>query len=156
MARNEHRDSAGRTLMGFAVVVLLVTVATGQDWWDKEKTLEWIALPTAVEDQDLYAGIGDSDFEQPNLVYWGAPEGVVRLSPTPLMLRDFRMRKLVDPRASSFRFTRDASDSVFIYRYDKDPFDPEVGIPSRIFVKVSDNHYVEFGQPPAGAAAAAP
>ncbi|CAN5345115.1 hypothetical protein BH23VER1_BH23VER1_15950 [soil metagenome] len=142
MARNEHRDTAGRTLVGFAVVVALVAVATGQDWWEK-MDLELILLPTAVEDQDYYAGLGENDFEAPNLVFWGAPDGALRLSPTPLMLRDFRMRKLVDRRTGVF--TRDADDKVFVYRYEKDDFDAGSGIPARYFLKVSDNQYLEFG-----------
>jgi len=133
MARNQHRDSAGRILIGFSFLILIVVIVSLQDWWDRTY-LEGIELPTAVEDEDYYTGLGEDDFGTPNLRFAGAPgEGLYRLSPAPLTLRDFRMRKLFNP--DDQLFLRDDSRSLYVYRYDKDPVDEETGAPQRYFVK---------------------
>lgn len=135
MPKNRFKDSPGRTLVGFAVLVFLVLAASVQDWW--LEGLEWTELPTGVEDQEFYVPIGADDFREPNLRVPGLLDGLYRWSEKPLVLRDFRMRKV----------GRDESGRFFLYRIaEPDPDEPGEG--DRIFVKAADDRYLEFGPAP--------
>jgi hypothetical protein len=146
MPANVFKDTAGRTLVGFAILVSGVTIATVHDWWTRTD-LEWPELPTAVEDTAFFRPPEPAPGGEPpsRLVFWGAPEGIPRSGSQPLTLRDFRMRKLVDPRfAEGRQFTRDGTGEHFVYRYDKDEVSTESGLPGRLFLKAGRDRYVAF------------
>lgn len=140
MTRNVIKDSAARTLAGFAVLMAMVGASVLAAWWERTD-LEWPEYPTAVEDTAFFEP-GAPDAATP-IVFWDAPGGVEpALTAEPLSLRDFRMRKVVDP--STGRFTRVLENRFFVYRYDKEAFDPATGRAERYFLKIADDRYVRL------------
>jgi hypothetical protein len=152
MSGNRVKDTAGRTLIGFSLLVAGVVAMALRDWWGREH-LEGARYPTAVEDTRYYVGLGPDDFSEPNLRFWAAPGGLVRADREPRTLRDFRMRKLVDPLSGHFTWIstgRDPDEGHFVYWYEKDGLDPVSGLPRQVYLKVADDRYVRFGAPGAG------
>lgn len=152
MSQNLPKDTAGRTLIGFAVMVLVVTVFAIQGWW-KRTDLEWARLPTGIEDQEYYQAIGENDLAEPNLKFWAAPQGLLRAREKAYKRSDNRMWKLPSPVDSGFPmgvagFARDATNRHFIYRYEKDELQEETGLPEHFYLKAADDQYVAFGAKP--------
>ncbi len=150
---NVYRESAGRTLIGFAFLMLLAPVATLQDWWERTE-LEWVEFPTAVEDRDYFqrveeepagargiVGEGGGD----RVVFWAAPEGLVPSGGKAAVVRDERMRKLVNPGTGLF--TRDVDDRVFVYFDEKRGTDAAGGSAEGLFVKVAKDRYRRLRPP---------
>ncbi len=128
-------------MMGFAVVILLVVGTRLHDWFDRPN-IEGIKYPTGIEDNDYYTGLGDDDFSQPNLKFWGAPDGWVRESISPSPKKDEYMQKIPDPRTG--RFTQDLSRRYFLYHYEKEEIDDRTGLPGQVYVKAGQNQYIAF------------
>lgn len=148
MSQNLPKDTAGRTLIGFAVMVLAVAVFAIQGWW-KRTDLEWARLPTGIEDLDYYSGLGVDDKRDPNLKFWAAPDGLVRSSDKIDKRQDSRMWKLPSPVDSGYpmsvaEYARDATNQFFIYRYEKDELNERTGLPERLYLKVGDDRYASF------------
>ena len=88
----------------------------------------WNEYPTALGDREYYTKLSDNDFYTGALIVPGSSAGLFRRMEKPVARSDERMVKVA----------RDVSDRVFIYA---DPREPK-----RLFLKVADDRYVEFGE----------
>ncbi len=141
MSGNLHRLTASRILLVFAVALFIVSLLALQIRL-KRAQLEWIEYPTALGDQDFYdpaKGIGTNDFHEPNLKFPGRPEGIFRRS------RDSSQR----PDAEMLAVGRDLTGAFTVYTPRQSEGLQSHSLQSekrRYFLKVAEDHYIEFGE----------
>lgn len=139
MAANEIRDTPGRLLLGWAVLMgSLVLLA-----WRihlRPADYEWAEYPTALGDTRYYSALGTDDRYEPNLHLPGQDKGLFRRSLEPVDLEDATMLKLA----------QDASGRHFIYQPapPSSPRSPAPTAPAEAavyYLKAGENRYIEFG-----------
>ncbi len=131
MAANEIRDTPGRLLLGWA---LLLTSLVLLSWriHVRPADYEWTEYPTALGDTKYYTTLGKDDRYEPNLRYAGQEKGVFRRAVDPVELEDAEMLKIA----------LDATGRHFIYQPDA----AGEKSPLPVYLKSGENRYVEFGE----------
>ena len=135
---NNSRGTAGKVLLGFALLVSLVAVITVDDRLQRDN-LEEFGLPTGLGDDELFAIEGlEYDLMTPLFKLNG--EDIYRRRRKPSNRADDEMMKVA----------RDDADRIYFYREAKHLFKgTEVGERTAgdgiYFVKVGDDLYLEVG-----------
>lgn len=130
MAANEIRDTPGRLLLGWAVLLSSLVLLSWRIHL-RPAEYEWVEYPTALGDTKYYAALGQDDRYEPNLLLAGQEKGLYRRSEEPIPLEDATMMKQ----------GLDATGRHFIYQ-------PEAAAgrgPLPVYLKSAENRYVEFG-----------
>lgn len=131
MAANEIRDTPGRMLLGWAVLLGSLVVLSWRIHLHPA-AYEWTEYPTALGDTKYYTRpLGKDDRYEPNLRYAGQEEALYRRSEETVERNDATMMKL----------GLDATGQHFIYQ-------PEGAAdkgPLPVYLKSGENRYVEFG-----------
>ncbi len=136
MESNQHRGSAGKTLLAFALLAAVVAAFSLYLRATRDKN-EFVSYPTALGDTDLYTTELGPGFDMffPNLVFEGMPEslapGLYRRNHGPVTIRDSRVTRLA----------REKGDRHWVYSTPSHD-----GKTSRYFLKVADDSFIEFGE----------
>ena len=127
MAANVQRSTPGRFLLIWAILMTSLLLFSWRLHLHLGDYLSY-EYPTALGDHDYYTRLTDNDFYKPALQLPGHSEGLFRRMVKPVTRDDSRMLKV----------GRDASNKVFVYADQRQP--------KRLFVKVADDRYLEFGE----------
>lgn len=130
MAANEIRDTPGRLLLGWAVLMTSLVVLAWRIHLHPAD-YEWTEYPTALGDTQYYTSLGTDDRYEPNLRYPGQQQGVFRRVVEPVELDDATMLKVA----------HDASGKHFIYK----PATAAGDTTLPVYLKNGENRYIEFG-----------
>ena len=130
MAANEIRDTPGRLLFGWAVLLTCLVILAWRIHL-RPADYEWTEYPTALGDTNHYTRLGQEDRYAPNLHFTGRKGGLYRRSEEPETFDDASMLKL----------DLDESGRHFIYQKAED-FGRKDG---PLFLKSGENRYIEFG-----------
>lgn len=128
---NEIRDTPGRLLLGWAVLLTCLVLLSWRIHLHPAD-YEWTEYPTALGDLKYYRALGKDDRYEPNLRFAGQDEGVFRRVEVPVEFDDGTMMKR----------GIDVTGSHFIYQ-------PEAAgekSPLPVYLKSGENRYVEFGE----------
>lgn len=129
-AANEPRDTPGRLLLGWALLMTALIVLAWRIHL-RPAEYEWTEYPTALGDTQYYTALGKDDRYEPNLRFPGQEKGLFRRVEAPVEYDDATMLKIA----------RDASGRHFIYQ----PAAATESAPLPVYLKSSENRYVEFG-----------
>ena len=88
----------------------------------------WTEYPSGLGDRDFYTQLSENDFYTAALKIPGQSAGHFRRAYKPVQRDDAKMQRLA----------RDGSDRVFVYK--------DVRKPQSVYLKVADDHYIEFGE----------
>lgn len=136
---NESRDTPGRVLILWVILVLSVVVFSWRLHFAGAE-FNWVEYPTGLGDTRYYvAMIGENDFFGPNLKFKGHEKGLFRRTFNPLKRDDARMRKVgVDSTGRHFVYMEMASQEPA----------PDKGArrSGPFFLKSDENAYIEFGE----------
>lgn len=127
MAGNQQRSTPGRFLIVWGMLMTAVLLFAWRVELHRDEYI-WNEFPTGLGDREFYSKLSDNDFYSAALKIPGVPAGQFRRASNPVVRDDARM----------VRLTRDSSDRVFVYQ---DPRKPE-----SYYLKVADDHYIEFGE----------
>lgn len=130
MAANEIRDTPGRLLLGWALLMTALVVLAWRIHVHRAD-YDWTEYPTALGDVQYYTTLGKDDRYEPNLRFTGHEEGVFRRAVEPVELEDAQMLKIA----------LDASGKHFVYQ----PASSGAADPLPVYLKTGENRYVEFG-----------
>lgn len=131
MATNELRDTPGRLLLGWAVLLAALVILAWRIHFHPTD-YEWTEYPTALGDTECYTALGPGDDRyEPNLKLPGQTSGLHRRSESPVVFDD----------AIMFKLDRDSSNRHFIYK----PVTAAQDLAPPVYLKSADNRYVEFG-----------
>lgn len=132
MAANEIRDTPGRLLLGWAVLMAALVVLAWRIHLHRAD-YDWTEYPTALGDTQYYTTFGKDDRYEPNLRYAGQDEGLFRRALEAVEMEDAEMIKIA----------RDASGRHFVYQ----PASTREAapLPLPVYLKSGENRYVEFG-----------
>lgn len=130
MVANEIRDTPGRLLLGWGLLMISVVILA---WRIHVHATEydWTEYPTALGDTQYYTQLGQEDRYEPNLRFPGHEKGVYRRSADPLHFDDATMLKLA----------LDATGDHFVYK----PAAAGDGSEPPVYLKSGENRYIEFG-----------
>lgn len=130
MAANEIRDTPGRLLLGWALLMTSLVILA----WRihvHPADYEWTEYPTALGDAKYYTTLGKDDRYEPNLRFLGQEQGVYRRGADPVNFDD----------ATMFKLARDASGRHFVYQ----PANTSRTGKPPVYLKSGENRYIEFG-----------
>lgn len=131
MAANEIRDTPGRLLLGWAVLLTSLVILSWRIHL-RPADYEWTEYPTALGDTRYYnTALGKDDRYEPNLRFAGQDEGLFRRVEEAVEMDDATMMKL----------GLDATGRHFIYQ----PEGAGEKGPLPVYLKSGENRYVEFG-----------
>lgn len=130
MVGNEYRDTPGRLLLGW-VVLLTGLVILAWRIHLRPVEYEWTEYPTALGDGHYYASLGKDDRYEPNLRLAGRKAGLYRRSETALDFDDASMVKIGVSENGGFLIYQRVGDSG------------KAGTP--VYLKWGENRYIEFG-----------
>lgn len=130
MAANEIRDTPGRLLLGWAVLLTSLVLLA----WRihvRPADYEWTEYPTALGDTQYYSALGKDDRYEPNLRFRGQEKGLYRRSAEPVILDDATMLKIaLDDAGRHFVYKQAAASDG-------------TGLP--VYLKSGESRYIEFG-----------
>lgn len=127
MAVNVQRSTPGRFLLIWAILMTSLLLFSWRLHLHLGDYLSY-EYPTALGDREYYSTLSDNDFYKPSLVLPGHSEGLFRRMFHPVTRDDARMEKVA----------RDVSNRLTVYASRQQP--------KRLFVKVADDRYIEFGE----------
>jgi hypothetical protein len=130
MAANEPRDTPGRLLLGWALLMSALVVLAWRIHLHPAD-YEWAEYPTALGDTQYYTALGKDDRYEPNLRFPSQEKGVFRRADDPVELEDAAMLKIA----------RDATGKLFVYQ----PAAASAEAPLPVYLKSGENRYIEFG-----------
>ncbi len=131
MAANEIRDTPGRLLLGWALLLTCLVILSWRIHL-RPADYEWTEYPTALGDTKYYTTLGKDDRYEPNLRYAGQDAGLFRRAEEPVEFDDATMLK----RAL------EVTGQHFIYQ----PGSTGEKAPLPVYLKSGENRYVEFGE----------
>jgi hypothetical protein len=130
MAANEIRDTPGRLLLGWSVLLTSLVILSWRIHL-RPADYEWTEYPTALGDAKYYTTLGKDDRYKPNLRFAGQEEGLFRRAGEAVEFEDGTMMKR----------GLDATGRHFIYQ----PEGAAEKGPLPVYLKSGENRYVEFG-----------
>lgn len=130
MVANEFRDTAGRLLFGWAVLMACLVILAWRIHWNAG-SYEWTEYPTALGDTAYYTALGKDDRYEPNLTIPGRAKGLYRRNVDPLPFEDAAMLKL----------TLESTGQHQVYQRAQD----HGSSTASVYLKNGENRYVEFG-----------
>jgi hypothetical protein len=132
MRANQLRDTPGRLLLGWAVLLSALVILAWRVHLHPSD-YEWMEYPTALGDEALYTHLGpEDDRHEPNLLFAGLAKGLFRRSEGLLFFED----------AAMFKVAKESSGRCFVYK----PVTAGRDVSPPVYLKAGDNHYVEFGE----------
>lgn len=130
MAANEIRDTPGRLLLGWAVLMTALVILAWRIHLHPAD-YEWTEYPTALGDTKYYTALGKDDRYEPNLRFIGQDQGVYRRTTDPAEFDDATMLKLAP----------DATGKHLVYQRAEDFGNAKAAV----YLKSAENRYIEFG-----------
>ncbi len=130
MRANEFRDTAGRLLLGWAVLMTSLVILAWRIHLNPQG-YEWTEYPTALGDTAYYAALGKDDKYEPNLRFEGVREGLYRRTEHPVVFEDASMLK-IGPEATGKHLVYQRAEH---YGNKLAP----------VYLKSGENRYMEFG-----------
>lgn len=136
MSDNQHRSTAGKTLVAFALLAAVVAAFALYLYINREKD-EFTSYPTGLGDTELYTeDLGPGfDLFQPNLVFEEMPEefgvGLYRRNHGSVHVEDGKAKRL----------TREKEDRYWVYTTPS-----KTGKSIRYLLKSGEDAYIEFGK----------
>lgn len=130
MPENEFRDTPGRLLFGWAVLLTSLVILSWRIHLRPEE-YEWTEYPTALGDKRYYAALGTDDRYEPNLRFIGQEKGLYRRMAEPASFDDATMLKVVLESSGRHHVYQRAVD----FGTAKGP----------VYLKAGENRYIEFG-----------
>ena len=130
MADNQIRDTPGRLLLGWAVLLSSLIILS----WRIHLNLadyNWIEYPTALGDSKYYSALGAEDRYEPNLRFSGENKGLYRRTVEAVEFDDATMLKLAI----------DSTGRHLVYQRAADFGDRK----APVYLKAAENRYIEFG-----------
>lgn len=131
MFANEYRDSAGRLLLGWAMLLTSLVILSWRIHLHPEE-YDWLEYPTALGDTRCYTALGKDDRYEPNLRFIGHESGLYRRALDPQVFNDATMLKTA----------LDATGRHHVYQRAADFGDAQ----APFYLKSGENRYIEFGQ----------
>jgi hypothetical protein len=134
---NQLRDTPGRMMLLWAVCCLPVVVFAWRVHLGRGQ-FDWAEYPTALGDTQYYANsamIGENDFFEPNLKFFGQEKGLYRRTFQPRQRNDEDMVKVA----------KDATDRFFVYTEARSGKSKDGSPVSRHYLKSGENAFIEFG-----------
>lgn len=141
MSTNEIRDTPGRLLLGWAVLVGSLVVL-GWRIHLRPADYEWAEYPTALGDTQYYTTpLGKDDRYEPNLRLPGQEKGLFRRSEEPVELDDATMiKQTLEPVGRHFIYQPAAASPR-----SKSPAPAPQAEAAVYYLKAGENRYIEFG-----------
>ena len=130
MAANEFRDTPGRLLLGWALLLTSLVILAWRIHLHPAD-YEWTEYPTALGDTNYYIALGKDDRYEPNLRFPGQEKGLYRRVADPLEFDDATMLKLA----------LDATGRHLVYQRAADSGNAK----APVYLKCGENRYMEFG-----------
>lgn len=130
MPANEIRDTPGRLLLGWAVLLTSLVLLAWRIHLNPAD-YEWTEYPTALGDRNYYSTIGKEDSYEPNLRFPGENKGLYRRVMEPVFFDDSTMLKLA----------LDSTGRHHVYQRAVDFGDSK----APVYLKAAENRYIEFG-----------
>jgi hypothetical protein len=130
MAANELRDTPGRLLLGWALLLSCLVILAWRIHLHPAD-YEWTEYPTALGDTRYYTTFGQEDRYEPNLRFKGQEKGLYRRVVDPVAFDDATMLKLA----------LDATGRHLVYQRAQDWGDAN----APVYLKRGENRYIEFG-----------
>ncbi len=130
MAPNELRDTPGRLLLGWALLLSCLVILAWRIHLHPAD-YEWTEYPTALGDTRYYTTFGQEDRYEPNLRFKGQEKGLYRRVVDPVAFDDATMLKLA----------LDATGRHLVYQRAQDWGDAN----APVYLKRGENRYIEFG-----------
>ena len=130
MAANEIRDTPGRLLLGWAVLLTSLVILSWRIHLNRA-AYDWTEYPTALGDTKYYSAIGAEDRYEPNLRFPGENKSLYRRMAEPVEFDDATMLKLA----------LDSTGGHFVYQRAADFGDRKAAV----YLKAAENRYIEFG-----------
>ncbi|WP_395718451.1 hypothetical protein [Prosthecobacter sp.] len=130
MAANEIRDTPGRLLLGWALLLTSLVILSWRIHLNRA-AYDWTEYPTALGDTKYYSAIGAEDRYEPNLRFSGENKGLYRRMADPVEFDDATMLKLA----------LDSTGGHFVYQRAADFGDRKAAV----YLKAAENRYIEFG-----------
>lgn len=130
MAVNEIRDTPGRLLFGWVVLLTSLVILSWRIHL-RQTEYEWTEYPTALGDTNYYAALGPDDRYQPNLRFKGHEKGLYRRMAAAASFED----------ASMFKLALDSTGRHHVYQRADDFGSAK----APVYLKTAENRYIEFG-----------
>lgn len=130
---NELRDTPGRLLLGWAVLMVSLVILAWRIHLNPAD-YEWTEYPTALGDTRYYTTLAGDDRYEPNLRFAGHEKGLYRRVIEPVTYDDATMLKL----------GLESTGRCLVYQRAED-FGAPPGAGSIVYLKSGENRYVEFG-----------
>ncbi|MFM2168093.1 MAG: hypothetical protein RIS79_2464 [Verrucomicrobiota bacterium] len=131
MSTNQLRDTPGRLLLGWAVLLSALVILAWRIHLHPVD-YEWTEYPTALGDRALYLGLGpEDDRYKPNLKFAGQEKGLFRRVEDTVEMDD----------AVMFKIAKESSGRWFVYK----PVTAGRDAEPPVYLKAGDGRYVEFG-----------
>lgn len=130
MAANELRDTPGRLLLGWALLLSCLVLLAWRIHLHPTD-YEWTEYPTALGDVKYYTALGQEDRYEPNLRFPGQEKGLYRRSVDAVVYDDATMLKLA----------LDATGRHLVYQRAQAWGDAKASV----YLKSGENRYIEFG-----------
>lgn len=130
MTANEIRDTPGRLLLGWALMLTSLVILSWRIHLNPAD-YEWTEYPTALGDTKYYSKLGAEDRYEPNLRFPGEIKGLYRRMVEPVEFDDASMLKLA----------LEATGKHLVYQRAADFGDAK----APVYLKSGENRYIEFG-----------
>lgn len=131
MSANQLRDTPGRLLLGWAVLLSALVILSWRIYLHPAD-YEWTEYPTALGDTAFYSGLGPADDRyEANLKFAGQEKGLFRRVEGTVEMDDSVM----------FKIAKESTGRCFVYKPVTVTRDDE----PPVYLKAGDNRYVEFG-----------
>ncbi len=130
MPANEYRDTPGRLLLGWTLLLSSLVILAWRIYLHRAD-YDWVEYPTALGDVNYYTNLGSEDCYEQNLRYFGESKGLFRRMVEPVEFDDASMLKLA----------LDSTGHHFVYQRAADSGDSK----APVYLKAGENRYIEFG-----------
>jgi len=131
MSANQLRDTPGRLLLGWAVLLSALVILSWRIYLHPAD-YEWTEYPTALGDTAFYSGLGpEDDRYEANLKFAGQEKGLFRRVEGTVEMDDSVM----------FKIAKESTGRCFVYK----PVTVTRDAEPPVYLKAGDNRYVEFG-----------
>jgi len=130
MPANEIRDTPGRLLLGWALLLTTLVILAWRIHLHPAD-YEWVEYPTALGDRKYYTSPGNEDRYEPNLRFKGHESGLYCRSEASVEFDDAVMMK----------YAQESSGNHYVYQ----PATADLSGKPPVYLKTGENRYLEFG-----------